>query len=106
MKTITVRSAPAIEPKWSMASSADDVATLKRIDCVLDVLTPRGAPAAVDGALSDEQVEAKVQQMGEARTNRDYATSDAIRDELTAAGIEVQIARDAITWKRKLRLDG
>ena len=93
--------------KWMHATpnpTAEDVAALWRIDGVLDVLTPREADVTVDG-LSDEQVEGRVADLSAARANKDYEASDAIRDELAAAGIEVRIGRAGATWKRTIRTD-
>ena len=92
--------------KWLNATpqpSADDVAALRRMDQVLDVLTPRTSDVAIEG-LSDDQIERKIAELTAAREAKDYETSDAIRDELTAAGVEVRISRDGATWKRTMRL--
>ena len=35
----------------------------------------------------------------EAKARKDFATSDRIRDELKAAGIEVQDGKEGATWK-------
>ena len=35
-----------------------------------------------------------------ARANRDFATSDLIRDRLKAAGITVKDSKDGATWER------
>jgi cysteinyl-tRNA synthetase len=51
--------------------------------------------------LSDADIEAKISAMKSARAGRDFKTSDAIRAELTAAGILVEIAKDGIRWRRK-----
>ena len=84
--------------------SADDVAALRRIDGVLGVLDASDVRDAASGD-DDSAIDAKVAAMTEARANKDWGASDAIRKELTDAGIEVQIGADGITWKRKMRLD-
>jgi len=53
------------------------------------------------GRLSDVDIEAKIAQMKQARDARDFRRSDALRAELTGAGILVEIARDGIRWRRK-----
>ena len=53
------------------------------------------------GQLSDGDIEAKVAEMKAARTARDFKKSDAIRAELTAAGILIEITKDGIRWRRK-----
>jgi cysteinyl-tRNA synthetase len=50
---------------------------------------------------SDVDIEAKVAEMKAARGARDFKKSDAIRAELTEAGILVEITKDGIRWRRK-----
>jgi cysteinyl-tRNA synthetase len=57
--------------------------------------------AVQSGQLSDVDIETKIEQMKDARTARDFKRSDAIRAELTAAGILVEISKDGIRWRRK-----
>ena len=51
--------------------------------------------------LSDEQVNQKIEQMTAARSSRDFATSDAIRAELTASGILIEQTKEGVRWRRK-----
>jgi cysteinyl-tRNA synthetase len=51
--------------------------------------------------LSDTDVEAKIAAMEVARKSRDFKFSDAIRAELTAAGVLVEITKDGVRWRRK-----
>jgi cysteinyl-tRNA synthetase len=53
------------------------------------------------GALSDAEVDAKVAEMEQARKARKFNVSDAIRAELTAAGINVENTKDGVRWRRK-----
>ncbi len=70
---------------------------LKLFDSVFEVLdVTRSADA-----LSDEQVEALIAERRQARKNRDFKRSDAIRDELTTKGIILEDTKDGIRWKRK-----
>ena len=57
--------------------------------------------AVQSGQLSDADIENKISEMKAARTARDFKTSDALRAELTAAGIIVEITKDGIRWRRK-----
>lgn len=85
--------------------TVEDVAALKRIDHVLGVLDAPPVTIEVEeksGQLTDEQIEEKITSLSDARENKDYATADAVRAELTEAGIEVQITKDGATWKRKI----
>ncbi len=57
-------------------------------------------PAAAAGGLSDADIDAKIAARTEARANKDFATSDAIRDELQAAGIILEDGAGGTTWRR------
>jgi cysteinyl-tRNA synthetase len=52
-------------------------------------------------ALSDEEINQKIADMKAARDVRDFARSDLIRAELTAAGILVEQTKDGVRWRRK-----
>ena len=56
---------------------------------------------AVSQLLSDADVQKRVTDIEAARHSRDFKASDAIRAELTAAGIAVEITKDGVRWKRK-----
>jgi cysteinyl-tRNA synthetase len=76
---------------------ADAIGLLQLFDSVFEVLeVTRSADA-----LSDGQVEALIAERQQARKNRDFKRSDAIRDELTAKGIILEDTKDGIRWKRK-----
>ncbi|MCQ2406877.1 MAG: cysteine--tRNA ligase, partial [Oscillospiraceae bacterium] len=53
----------------------------------------------------DDELAAKVEEMlakrAEARKNKDFATADAIRNELTAMGIEIKDTPQGATWTKK-----
>jgi cysteinyl-tRNA synthetase len=51
--------------------------------------------------LPDDEIERKIAQMKAAHGARDFATSDAIRAELNAAGILVEQTKQGIRWRRK-----
>jgi len=51
--------------------------------------------------LSDTAIEQKIAEMEQARRSRNFQYSDAIRAELTAAGIVVENTKDGVRWKRK-----
>jgi cysteinyl-tRNA synthetase len=85
----------------------DDAAKMKR---VLDWAKAEGreqdiSPELVEAlrsiGLSDEEVNRKIEQMKAARAERDFATSDAIRAELTANGIVIEQTKDGVRWRRK-----
>ena len=51
--------------------------------------------------LADEQVNQKLADMEAARKSRNFKLSDALRAELTAAGIIVENTKDGVRWRRK-----
>jgi cysteinyl-tRNA synthetase len=53
------------------------------------------------GQIADADIEKKIDAMKAARTARDFNKSDAIRAELTDAGILVEITKEGIRWRRK-----
>jgi len=51
--------------------------------------------------LADEEVNQKLAEMEAARKSRNFKLSDALRAELTAAGIIVENTKDGVRWRRK-----
>jgi len=49
----------------------------------------------------DEEIDALVAQINEARRNRDFATSDRIRNELRDRGVLIEDTREGTRWRRK-----
>jgi cysteinyl-tRNA synthetase len=57
-------------------------------------------PKSAAGGLSDTEIDARIEARREARANKDFAASDAIRDELQAAGIILEDGAGGTTWRR------
>ncbi|HLW86226.1 MAG TPA: cysteine--tRNA ligase [Candidatus Sulfotelmatobacter sp.] len=57
--------------------------------------------AVQTGQFSDADIEKKIDEMRSARNRRDFNASDAIRAELTAAGIIIEQTKDGIRWRKK-----
>jgi cysteinyl-tRNA synthetase len=53
------------------------------------------------GQLSDADIEKKIAEMEAARRARNFKVSDALRAELTAAGIVIENSKDGVRWRRK-----
>ena len=64
-------------------------------------ISPELLEFAGSAQLADEQVNQKLAEMEAARKSRNFKTSDAIRAELTAAGIIVENTKDGVRWRRK-----
>ena len=56
--------------------------------------------ADAEGALDEARIEALIEERAQARTNKDFARADAVRDELLAAGIELLDGPQGTTWRR------
>src|SRR6202795_595614 len=64
-------------------------------------ISPEVRKTVQAGQLSDGEIESKVAEMGAARNSRNFEVSDALRAELTAAGIVVENTKDGARWRRK-----
>ncbi len=64
-------------------------------------ISPELMEIAGSAQLADEQVNRKLAEMEAARKARNFKTSDALRAELTAAGIIVENTKDGVRWRRK-----
>jgi len=74
---------------------------LARVDSVLGVLNPDEWKRDVVGGLGDEEIDALVKERDQARADRDWSRADEIRDQLQAAGVVLEDARDGTRWKRQ-----
>jgi len=57
--------------------------------------------SGIEGSVDADYVEAKIQERKQARADKDFARSDAIRDELAAEGIELIDTPEGTKWKLK-----
>ena len=81
------------------ANDRDAVLTvLHSMDQVLGLLEVAHVARAVDDDLAG-YVEQKIQERADARANKDFATSDAIRNELAAKGIVLEDGAGGTRWK-------
>ena len=86
----------------STADARAAAAALRDLDRVLGVMQP---DAAADDGTSSE-VAALLDARIATRAARDWARSDALRDDLAALGIVVEDTRDGQRWKRMEQTDG
>ena len=83
------------------AEDIKEIADVQRI-FIFDILGLRNEQG--DNSSARENAFGKVVDMvlelrAQAKKNKDWATSDKIRDELAAAGFEVKDTKDGVTWK-------
>ena len=84
-----------LEP--SAADAATVVACMRDFDRVFDVLD---APEAASGG-DDAEIDVLVAERDAARAAKDFARADAIRDELSARGIELLDGSEGTRWRRR-----
>ncbi|MEE8404008.1 MAG: cysteine--tRNA ligase [candidate division Zixibacteria bacterium] len=83
------------ENKLSAEERDSALETIARFDTVLNFRTESG------GSL-DEQVEALIEKRNQARADKDFATSDKIRDQLLEMGIILEDTPQGVRWKKKV----
>jgi cysteinyl-tRNA synthetase len=81
------------------AEAAPALAALRRIDHVLGVAFAPLPPLPADRVA---QIEALVEERVRARANRDWATSDQLRDRIAQLGGEVRDTPQGSTWRPRL----
>ena len=83
--------------------SADDLASLKetfRLFCfdIMGLKEERGSSDGREQAFG-KVVDMLLQQRMKAKANKDWATSDEIRNTLTALGFEIKDTKDGFEWR-------
>ena len=53
-----------------------------------------------DGDLTDAAIDSLIIERAEAKTNKNFARADEIREQLKEAGIELEDSRAGTTWRR------
>ncbi len=64
-------------------------------------ISPELRAAVESSRLDDASINRKIAEMEDARRARDFKRSDAIRSELTSAGVIVENTKDGVRWRRK-----
>ncbi|WP_160068647.1 cysteine--tRNA ligase [Sphingobacterium bovisgrunnientis] len=82
-----------------------DEATLMKIksllnDFVFDIMGLKDDQLGADNESVDKLMELVISLRNEAKTNKDYATSDKIRNELNAIGIQLKDSKDGTLWNK------
>ena len=55
---------------------------------------------SIEGELSGGEIDALIDKRNAARAAKDFTTADAIRDELAAAGIQIEDGPGGTTWRK------
>jgi cysteinyl-tRNA synthetase len=50
--------------------------------------------------MAADAIEALIAERNQAKSERDFERADAIREQLKAAGVEIQDSREGTTWRR------
>ena len=66
-----------------------------------DKISPAAAEIAKAASLSDAEIENLVAEHSQARQTRNFARSDAVRNQLAENGIILENTKDGVRWKRK-----
>ena len=61
----------------------------------------RGSVSTDQAGLADADIDALIEQRKQARADKDFATSDRIRDELAAAGVILEDGAGTTAWRRQ-----
>ena len=64
-------------------------------------ISPELEELAGSAQLADDQINQKISEMEAARKSRNFKQSDALRAELTGAGIIVENTKEGVRWRRK-----
>ncbi len=88
------------ENRWDAAR------VLEVFDTVFDILKPSEAKALPNSgveaaALSDQEIEAYIEERTRAKKMRNFARSDEIRASLLGQGVVLEDTKDGVRWKRK-----
>ncbi|CAA6821318.1 MAG: Cysteinyl-tRNA synthetase (EC [uncultured Thiotrichaceae bacterium] len=90
----------------NMQGAIKTAALLKKLAGILGLLDTnaeawfKGQNHADSDGLSDDEIETMIRQRTEARTNKDWAACDALRDELKARGIVLEDGPGGTSWRR------
>ena len=86
--------------KLAAIADFDTVLSLGLMDAAKAVQEAKAdtAPAGVDAELA-AWVEAKIEERKAAKKNKDFATADAIREELAAKGVTIKDTREGTIWE-------
>ena len=86
----------------SMATLKTAMSILRELGAILGLFIkrPKAAGGDGDGDVVEGLMQLLIKLRADARSNKDFATSDAIRDGLGAVGITLQDLKEGTTWEQ------
>ncbi|NQT63118.1 MAG: cysteine--tRNA ligase [Candidatus Marinimicrobia bacterium] len=87
-----------VEGRLCTAGATDLINLLRKFDHVLGVLDME---SGLNVEIDADFIESKIAARKDARANKDFASSDAIRDELVALGVDLIDTPEGTKWKMK-----
>ncbi|MBP5709216.1 MAG: cysteine--tRNA ligase, partial [Bacteroidales bacterium] len=83
-------------------ATSDDIAALKNLFnvFVFDILgLKKEENSSSDNDLTSKLMQIIIDMRQNAKSNKDWATSDKIRDELKAAGVQLKDTKEGVIWE-------
>jgi cysteinyl-tRNA synthetase len=87
------------QPPKAFESLDRGVQTLRELSCLLGLFHEAPGGASGDDALVGKLMELMIELRSEARSKKDFATSDRIRDGLNELGITIEDRKDGTGWR-------
>ncbi|MBF4161490.1 cysteine--tRNA ligase [Nocardioides acrostichi] len=94
----TVREGNRADDPTSQAAAVRAMLAVLGLDPAVPAWGPRGGDDQALTGVVDALVKALVEQRAEARASKDFATADAIRGQLAAAGVVLTDTAQGVTW--------
>ena len=82
---------------------AQELEAFDRMNSALGVLDLERKASVESGDIDVAAIDSKIAERNAARMNKDFATSDRIRDELLAMGIAIKDGPQGTTWSRVIQ---
>jgi cysteinyl-tRNA synthetase len=76
---------------------ASAIELLTRFDAIFDVIRPSEAA----DALSESEIQSRIEERQKAKKAKDYQRADEIRNELLEKGVILEDSKEGVRWKRK-----
>lgn len=89
------------EAAWQLAQQLKALAqTLNILQLPVQQFLQAVVGEAQEGGLSDDAIDGLITERADAKTNKNFARADEIREQLKEAGIELEDSRAGTTWRR------